>query len=81
MLSKLHLVLLKVNSKVVPVLKHHTRKKYGEAELISALDGGQWSASSSSLFNTYERGPRTQMIEGCVGLRPSKEKIPAPAGE
>jgi hypothetical protein len=51
--------------------------------LISALDGGQWSASRPAPFNPKERDPGTQWIEGWVGPRADldvvvKRKIPIP---
>jgi hypothetical protein len=53
--------------------------------LISALDGGEWSASRLGRFTPRERAPGTRWIGGWVGPRAvldavAKRKIPAPAG-
>jgi len=54
------------------------------AFLISALDGGEWSASHSSRFIPGERAPGTQWIGGWFGPRASleavakKENLPLP---
>jgi hypothetical protein len=54
--------------------------------LTSALDGGDWSASSSDHFNPRERVPGTHWIGGWVGPRVVldvvvKRKIPNPHQE
>jgi len=41
----------------------------------SALDEGQWSASSSSYFNHKERAPRIQWKEGCAGSKTSMDIV------
>jgi hypothetical protein len=51
--------------------------------LISALDGGEWSASRPGRFTIRERAPATIWIGGWVGLREIldavvKRKIPSP---
>jgi hypothetical protein len=46
--------------------------------LISALDGGDWSASHPGRFTPGERAPGTHWIEGWVGLR--EKKILDPTG-
>jgi hypothetical protein len=54
--------------------------------LTSALDGGEWSASSPGRFTPRERGPGTHWIGGWVGPRAildavMKRKIPSPRQE
>jgi hypothetical protein len=51
--------------------------------LTSALDGGEWSASSPGRFTHRERDPSTDWIGDWVGSRDgldtvSKRKIPSP---
>jgi hypothetical protein len=58
--------------------KHHAVKtSFGVEErlhafLTSALDGGEWSASSPDRFTLRERAPGTHWIGGWVG--PIKEQ-------
>jgi hypothetical protein len=54
--------------------------------LISALDGGEWSASRPGRFTPRERAPRTHFIGGWVGPRTVlgvvvRRKIPSPRRE
>jgi hypothetical protein len=54
--------------------------------LVSALDGGEWSASRPGRFTPRERAPATLWIGGWVGPRAVldavvKRKIPSPHGE
>jgi hypothetical protein len=54
--------------------------------LTSALDGGEWSASLSSLFIPKETAPGTHWVGGWVGSRAVldvvvKRKIPSPHQE
>jgi hypothetical protein len=54
--------------------------------LISALDGGEWSASRPNHFTPRERAPSTHWIGGWVGPRDVldavvKRKIPSPRRE
>jgi hypothetical protein len=69
--------------------KHHAMKMYWGVEvwlhafLISALDGGEWSASRLGRFTPRERAPGTHWIGGWVGPRAVleavvKKKIPSP---
>jgi hypothetical protein len=68
--------------------EHHAIKAYwgngGIAHsLISALDGGEWSASRPGRFTPRERAPGTLWIGGLVGPRAVldavvKRKIPSP---
>jgi hypothetical protein len=69
--------------------KHHAMKTYWGVEiqlhalLISALDGGEWSASRPGCFTPRERALGTHWIGGWVGpgavLDPVvKRKIPSP---
>jgi hypothetical protein len=56
------------------------------AFLISALDGGEWSASSPSRFTPRERAPGTHWIGGWLSPRVVldavvKRKIPSPRRE
>jgi hypothetical protein len=50
--------------------------------LTSALDGGEWSASSPGCFTPRETAPGTHWIGGWVGTRAGlgavKRKIPSP---
>jgi hypothetical protein len=59
---------------------------YSTHSLTSALDGGEWSASSPGRFTPRERAPGTHWIEGRVGPRAVldgvvKRKIPSPRRE
>jgi hypothetical protein len=54
--------------------ENHTMKAYrgsgdnsSNHSLTWALDGGEWSASRSSLFTLRERAPGTHWIGGWVG--------------
>jgi hypothetical protein len=55
--------------------KHCARKTHGGVDVqvhiffALALDGGEWSASCSSLFTSRERAPDTRCIGGWVDLR------------
>jgi hypothetical protein len=54
--------------------------------LTSALDGGEWSASSPGRFTPREGAPLTHRLGGLVGLRAvldavMKRKIPSPCRE
>jgi hypothetical protein len=64
---------------------HHAMKTYWGVEVylhiffISALDGGEWSASRPGLFNPRERFPGTHWRGGWVGLDAVvRRKIPIP---
>jgi hypothetical protein len=92
--AHLWLLILKVKSKVVPVFFNWAPRhedvfvewRYSSTHsLISALDGGEWSASRSGRFTPRERVPGTHWIECLVGPEPFwtrwwRERIPAPAG-
>jgi hypothetical protein len=82
--------LIKGKGKVVPV--HHAMKAYwgwrysSTHSLISALDGGEWSASRPGRFIPTERVPGTPWLGGWVGPRAVldavvKRKIPIPRRE
>jgi hypothetical protein len=43
--------------------------------LISALDGGEWSASRPGRFTPRERAPGTHWIGGWVGLRATLDAV------
>jgi hypothetical protein len=43
--------------------------------LTSALDGGEWSASSTGGFNNGERAPGTHWIGGWVGPRAGLDAV------
>jgi hypothetical protein len=71
------------------LIKHHSIKTYGGVEvylhafLISALDGGEWSASHPGRYTNRERSPDTHWIGGWVGPRAgldavTKRNIPSP---
>jgi hypothetical protein len=55
--------------------------------LISALGGGEWSASRSGRFIPREKAPGTHWIGGWAGIRAAldtavvKRKIPSPSRE
>jgi hypothetical protein len=60
---------------IVPLIPH---------SFTSALDGGEWSASSPGRFTARKRAPGTHWIGGWVGPRAVldavvKRKIPSPA--
>jgi hypothetical protein len=61
--------------------KYHDMKTYKRVEvqlhafLISALDGGKWSATRSDRFTAGERTPGTHWIGGWVGPRAGLEAV------
>jgi hypothetical protein len=84
----------KVKGKVFPVLqlsttpwRHIGEFRYSSTQsLISALDGGEWSASRPGRFTPRERAPRTHWIGDWVDSRAVldavvERKIPSPSRE
>jgi hypothetical protein len=61
-------------------VKHHVMNIWGSGGiappfLTSALDGGEWSASSHCLFIPEERAPGTHWIGGWVGPRAGLDAV------
>jgi hypothetical protein len=81
------LIFIKVNLSLCFKLSTAPWRRIGEwrysstHSLISALDGGEWSASRPNLFASRERAPGTHWIGGWVGPRADldavKRKIPS----
>jgi hypothetical protein len=43
--------------------------------LTSAIDGGEWSASRFSFFNSGERTADAHWVRGCVGPKTSQDAV------
>jgi hypothetical protein len=73
---------IKVKVKSLCLTKHNAMKTYWGVEiqihsfLISALDGGKWSALRPGRFTPRETVPDTQKIGGWVDPRTSRIKVP-----